>query len=149
MLSEICREWGMGAAILWLGILWVTQWLCFCLWLGKMMEWSCFVSFYHDLRVTVRFLLCGLIGRRREQGPAVSIRAACNNFEVLLWMSDQFRTPGTAFFLSQRHPQPQSLGQGQTKSDHRTLIQEIQISSRDFAKSRRVCIECSLQLSWS
>lgn len=39
-----------GEWILRLGILWVTQWSCFCLWWGKIIEWSCFVSFIMSSR---------------------------------------------------------------------------------------------------
>ena len=52
----------------------------------------------------MRLLFCGATCPRGEQGPAVSIKAACNNIEALLEMADQLQTPGTASFLSQHHP---------------------------------------------
>ena len=75
----------------------------------------------------------------QEENRSVSIKAACNTTEVSLSMSAHFQTLGTVCFLSQTPPTPNLWAK------MRTFIQEIQISpGRDFAKSRRVCIEWNL-----
>lgn len=77
----------------------------FCGWHGdpcleKIMRWPYFVSFYRGLSnlrlvYVVWYYLCST----GEQNGLVSFGPTCNNFEICLWMSDQFQMSRAAYFL--------------------------------------------------